>query len=427
MEKIYRTITIKSEKFGTTDFLCSAEDYDELIKISWRVDNGYANSKLGRMHRVVMKLHGVDLPSECPVDHKNRLRNDNRFENLEVSTATKNANNRTKKKGASSIYYGVSFSKSEGKFVASFISNKTHHWIGQFENEEDAAEAYDRYVAHKVIERSMNNPQNREKYKAEPLLYPKEKKSKKEYCGVFVKKSGKYEACVISNKKRYAKLFEKEIDAAKHYDKLVTDNGLDRKLNFPEDHPDYKPAQQIKTIITETLEDGKVVICSKRSPKTSSIIDLDDYDRIKYHAITTTGGTNDYLNIKMGLDSRQLSRFIMDEADPTVIIDHIDSDRKNNSKSNLRRSNRQLNATNKLKQKGTSSLFHGVSIKEDKWLVCLTDKKQRILYKKHTTEENAARHYDLFVLNMENNHRKLNFTDWTDELKEDWKQKLKLE
>jgi len=72
--------------------LVSEEDYAALSTVHWHASNGYAISGAVfiSMHREVMRLHGIAVPRGMEIDHINRNRLDNRFENLRVcSSVTK--------------------------------------------------------------------------------------------------------------------------------------------------------------------------------------------------------------------------------------------------------------------------------------------------------------------------------------------------
>lgn len=79
----------------------------------------------------------------CPemVDHKNRIKTDDRIENLRAATRSENARNRSSMRGASSKYLGV-YVKNEPSWIATInIDGKQHH-LGSFKTEESAALAY---------------------------------------------------------------------------------------------------------------------------------------------------------------------------------------------------------------------------------------------------------------------------------------------
>jgi hypothetical protein len=135
-------------------------DADLSVKL-WTVDLPYPprtttyavrreGNKKVYMHRVILeRFVGRPLsPSEC-VDHINRDGIDNRRSNLRLATKASNSHNTTGRPNASSKYKGVSWNKHAGKWMAQIKSNGDHLYLGIFENEEEAAEAYSK-AAHEL-------------------------------------------------------------------------------------------------------------------------------------------------------------------------------------------------------------------------------------------------------------------------------------
>jgi len=135
-------IDIKGEKFLFDDI-----DYDFIKEHTWYLDNkGYAmttiNSKKYSLHRLLLNL----TDSKIEVDHKNKIRHDNRRDNLRVCNSQKNKWNKDKiKKPTSSKYIGVHLNVKNGKWIANikYEKRKQKH-LGEFSNEIDAAKAYDK-------------------------------------------------------------------------------------------------------------------------------------------------------------------------------------------------------------------------------------------------------------------------------------------
>ncbi|MGD0077625.1 MAG: AP2 domain-containing protein [Sedimentisphaerales bacterium] len=99
---------------------------------------GPGESKCISLHREIVKP-----PEGFLVDHFNRNPLDNRLANLRPVTYSQNTQNSTKKKNASSKYFGVWFHKPSGKWCTSIRYNGKAIWLGSYENEIDAARAYD--------------------------------------------------------------------------------------------------------------------------------------------------------------------------------------------------------------------------------------------------------------------------------------------
>ena len=77
---------------------------------------------------------------ELNIDHVNGIRDDNRPENLQLTT---NRENLAKgKKGKTSKYTGVYKPKNSEKYQAYITINKKHYFLGSFDTEEEAHEEY---------------------------------------------------------------------------------------------------------------------------------------------------------------------------------------------------------------------------------------------------------------------------------------------
>lgn len=98
MKKIY---TNKGKEIIVDD-----EDYSRLNRYDWELNNwGYAQTKISKkiylMHRVI-----TNAPKGMVVDHINRVRNDNRKENLRVVSQKENMQNVDKEKQRHNISVG---------------------------------------------------------------------------------------------------------------------------------------------------------------------------------------------------------------------------------------------------------------------------------------------------------------------------------
>ncbi|MGD0078071.1 MAG: HNH endonuclease [Sedimentisphaerales bacterium] len=91
-----------------------------------------------RLHRLI-----ANAPKGILVDHHNGKSLDNRSENLRLATRAQNNCNKSKQKNASSKYMGAHFHKLHKKWIAQLSHNNKHIFLGYFDNEIDAAKAYD--------------------------------------------------------------------------------------------------------------------------------------------------------------------------------------------------------------------------------------------------------------------------------------------
>jgi hypothetical protein len=91
------------------------------------------------MHREIM-----NPPPGLVVDHKNCDGLDNRRANLRFATHAQNTRNRRKKKNGSSQFLGVYFNKEKSTWDSQLMHNGKKIWVGRFDNEIDAARAYDK-------------------------------------------------------------------------------------------------------------------------------------------------------------------------------------------------------------------------------------------------------------------------------------------
>ncbi len=91
------------------------------------------------MHRAIM-----GNPKGLLVDHENRNRLDNRRANLRIATHSQNQFNKGKtRRKTTSQFVGVTFVKSIGRWRAQIMLNRKNICLKSFDNEIDAARAYD--------------------------------------------------------------------------------------------------------------------------------------------------------------------------------------------------------------------------------------------------------------------------------------------
>lgn len=123
------------------EFYFDLEDYDKIKDYCWfqgkhhnKIEDGYIcaiiNNKITFMHNLIMDNIGID--------HKNRIKIDNRKENLRKSTSSQNSANIGVRKNNTSGITGVCWDKNNEKWIASIRVKGEKIWLGRFDLKKDA-------------------------------------------------------------------------------------------------------------------------------------------------------------------------------------------------------------------------------------------------------------------------------------------------
>lgn len=148
-----RAVPLNNGKYALVDI----EDYDRVMEYNWWFSNGYAtaavNGTKNRMHRFIMNI----TDPKTVVDHKFHNTLDNRKSQLRICTQSQNSMNSRSKTGSSSKYKGVTWHTRNNKWEARIGSNGKKHYLGTFENEEDAAKAYNKKALELFGEFALTN------------------------------------------------------------------------------------------------------------------------------------------------------------------------------------------------------------------------------------------------------------------------------
>lgn len=102
-----------------------------------KASTGKAKTKFILMHRLIN-----NTPKGLHTDHINGNPLDNRRANLRSCSNMHNQRNRKSKRNTSSIYKGVFFIKAKGHWLAEIKVNKKAVYLGRFNCEEKAGQAY---------------------------------------------------------------------------------------------------------------------------------------------------------------------------------------------------------------------------------------------------------------------------------------------
>ena len=106
--------------------------------------NGYYTAKIHGKSYLAHRLAWLYVHGSFPnkyIDHKNRIRNDNRLCNLRDVNTTDNAQNISLPSHNKSGYIGVSWIKSHNCWTVYVKVNKKNKWLGYYKNLDDAVAA----------------------------------------------------------------------------------------------------------------------------------------------------------------------------------------------------------------------------------------------------------------------------------------------
>jgi hypothetical protein len=137
--------------------IVSPEDYDRLSKYKWYANKcgrtfyaqRNARSDTGRWGKYNVSMHReiMGVQNDMLVDHQNHNGLDNRCSNLRIATIAENGFNRQKTYAlCTSRFKGVSWDKKQAVWRVQGRLNGKQTIIGCFDNELDAAMAYDEWA-----------------------------------------------------------------------------------------------------------------------------------------------------------------------------------------------------------------------------------------------------------------------------------------
>lgn len=105
--------------------------------------------KIHKLVAICFLNHVSDIKGNIVVDHINNNPKDNRLENLQIITNRENLSK--DKKNKTSKYTGVCWHKSTNKWRAKISINGKSFWLGVFDTQEQAHEAYKNKLKEKNI------------------------------------------------------------------------------------------------------------------------------------------------------------------------------------------------------------------------------------------------------------------------------------
>lgn len=109
------------------------------------------------VHRLVAMYFLEDFSTNLQVDHIDRNRQNNSIDNLRMATCGQNCCNSGKRQNTSSKYKCVSFVKKRNKWQAQVRYDGKNKWLGYFDTEEAARQAYTNFMYENNLVNNFTN------------------------------------------------------------------------------------------------------------------------------------------------------------------------------------------------------------------------------------------------------------------------------
>jgi len=328
--------------------LVSEEDYQNVKQYRWYISCGYVQ---GRVNGKVISLHHFIMgkPEKgLIVDHINQNRLDNRRENLRFATLKLNAHNRKKNmtETSSTQYKGIRYKKNRQSYSWAATYSAKH--IGAFDNEIDAAKAYDAYVYQLYGEEAMMNF----KYTPEEKEHMKTRKLGKE------KRELPIGLWYDPVKKAYSVKFQCKFIG---YTKDINEGQVIYEAAKSKYEQECKKTRLALPI---TYNDDGIAVIYMKNKKNDEVKEI-LVDEEDWHELMRSSWTNN-VGYAMGQIDRKywrMHRYIMQTTDKDIFIDHINGNRLDNRKENLREVTPAENGMNKKPRndENATSKYKGVN------------------------------------------------------------------
>jgi hypothetical protein len=333
--------------------LVDEDDYEKVNKYKWYLSGGYA---VGKVEKKIISLHHFVFKKPengNVIDHKNEDKLNEKNSNLREVSHSENNHNKKKNTNfeSSSKYKGVIFIKKIKKWRAVCTIDKKKIYLGVFENEEEAAKAYDIYTF-KLYEKKANN-NNLVKYEdtltinIDDLIKKKSNKYDTPKNINFSKTYDKYRAVKNYKNKDYTGVYRETVDEA-----IKDLEEINKKIEL------MKQAE-LKDYNKKEITRNKDGIPYIKVKDIEILIDDDKWYKLSNISWSISNG---YIkNTKYGF----MHRYIM-KAKDGEIVDHINNNKDDNREDNLRIASSGLNNHNKSKSKNASSKYFGVCFNKTK-------------------------------------------------------------
>lgn len=394
--------------------IVSAEDYEKVCSFSWykavgntkTTDLSYAVSHRLRMHHYILGKPNQGFT----IDHINGDGLDNRLVNLRIATMSQNSQNKRRDKSKDkSQYIGVKYHPITQKWYVQMYINKISHSLGTFSSDKEAAIAYDTAVL--VANQGVGKTNGLVKYsdvshKKLEDVFPKKEPRK---LPKFINQVGKkFYARTKYDKKLYISTNFKTIDEAiiKRDEFLKEINQL--KQDKIERH-NKQPITRNKNGVACILIGGQ-----------ECLVDDAMWHELKAFSWNVS---NFYASGRVGNNVTTMHQYVM-KTDPYQMIDHINRNKLDNRKENLRLADSSQNNHNQTKAENCTSKFQGVSLERDdrgkeyyRWKAQIAKDGLSYNLGRFETEVEAANAFNIKAVELYKTYARLNNID-ASELKE---------
>lgn len=145
-----KEIVVNSKKHGVKTILIDDADFEIIKHMNWYVykhrNTFYAatNIKLESGKRTKITMHRIIIKTKLECDHIDHNGLNNQRSNLRTATRSQNGSNTTTWKNGTSKYLGVCLPNGKKKYMAQIKKKGVRVHLGNFENEIEAALAYNK-------------------------------------------------------------------------------------------------------------------------------------------------------------------------------------------------------------------------------------------------------------------------------------------
>lgn len=343
------------------EYVCHYDDEDHAMisKYKWRVPpGGYAQAhiegKTINMHKFLTNTDASQI-----IDHIDNNRLNNQRSNLRIADRSINAQNslRRKRENSSSQYIGVMFHK--GKYCVNIMKQGVK-FQEYYKEELHAAYAYDLKARELFGQHAMVNgvemPEGFVRY-----VQPEKKIIEEKYICLII--GNKWQVQINNTKHQYCKHFfnlEDAIEARDEQIAIMNDKMKTEKLKNSQ-----KP-------IPRNVSNQAVI---KIDEKECLVSDVDYHwlsDMCAWHH-HISGYAAGYKGVLM--HRKIMEREIEESRLERPLVDHINGNRLDNRRENLRVVDALTNSHNKIKSNNTSSRFVGVTLNKNSGKFCASIRK----------------------------------------------------